>query len=204
MVGRWWWLIAAVALASCLLPWLVSPAAGLSLNPIDLAEWTSLAPAVQAQTPPLLTTFLLRAPLLVVALLIALAANRYRGWAGLFILLLAAAQLPPFEFLNDSANSNYRQQLLMAVLTGGLGLLVLFVLPRRFALSAAMVVATLGLIAAVLGIASALREMQSFALPVQVGPGFALYGAALGSGLVLAATAGIKKRRQAAPLPQSS
>lgn len=200
---RWLWLAAAAALASCLLPWLVNPAAGLSLNPVDLAEWTSLTPAVQAQTPPLFTTFVLRTPLLVVALLAGLAANRHRGWAALFILLLAVAQLPPFEFLKDAGNSNYRQQLLMAVLTGGLGLIVLFRLPRRFTLAGAGITAGFGLMAALLGVASALREMQAFALPVQIGPGIVLYCAALVGVLVVTVATGIKKRRVTAPLDHS-
>ncbi|MFN8380227.1 MAG: hypothetical protein U0452_16325 [Anaerolineae bacterium] len=202
--ARWLWLIAAVAMASCLMPWLTNPAAGLSLNPDDLAEWTSLAPSVLAQTPPLFTTFLLRTPLLIVALFIGLAATRHRVWVTLLILVLAAAQLPPFEFLKDSGNSNYRQQLLMAVLTAGLGMAVLFGIPRRFALTGAAIVSILGLAAALVGTMSALRDMQAFALPVHIGPGVVLYSVALISMIAWAATTGIKKRRVHAPLSQST
>jgi len=200
---RWLWLTAALALTACLLPWVSNSAAGLSFNPTDLAEWTSLAPAVQAQTPPLFTTFLLRTPLLIVALLVALAAGRKHGWAALLILVLAAAQLPPFEFLKDSGNSNYRQQVLMAALTGVLGLLVLFRLPERHALASAGIVAAAGLLAALVGVAGALREMQTFGLAAQIGPGLLLYIAAMLSTMALTLLAGIKKRRGKAPLVQS-
>ena len=201
---RWLWLTAALALAACLLPWVTNPAAGLSLNPTDLAEWTTLAPAVQAQTPPLFTSFLLRTPLLIVALLVAFAAGRKNGWATLLILLLAAAQLPPFEFLKDSGNSNYRQQLMMAVLTAGLGLGALYGLPRRFVLTGAGITAALGLLAALAGVTSALHEMQAFALAAQAGPGLLLYGAAMLATVALALVAGIKKRRVEAPPGTSS
>ena len=201
---RWLWLTAALALAACLLPWVTNPAAGLSLNPADLAEWTTLAPAVQAQNPPLFTAFLLRTPLLVVTLLVAFAAGRKHGWAAILILLLAAAQLPPFEFLKDSGNSNYRQQLMMAVLTAGLGLGALYGLPRRFVMTGAGIAAALGLLAALAGVTSAVREMQAFALGAQAGPGLLLYGGAMLAIVALAAYTEIKKRRGEAPPGTSS
>lgn len=201
---RWLWLTAALALAACLLPWVTNPAAGLSLNPTDLAEWTTLAPAVQAQTPPLFTSFLLRTPLLIVALLVAYATGRKHSWAALLILLLAAAQLPPFEFLKDSGNSNYRQQLMMAVMTAGLGLGALYGLARHFVLTGAGVVTALGLLAALAGVTSAVREMRAFAPGAQAGPGLLFYSAAMLAIVALAANTGIKKRRGEAPPGSSS
>ncbi len=193
-----WWLI-ALALAACLLPWVVNPGAGLSLNPADLAEWTSLSPTVQAQSPTLLTTFLLRTPLLVVALLVGFATARFRGWAALGILLLATAQLPPFEFLADSGNANYRQQALMAGLTAGLGLLALFAVPRRLSLPGVFAVSAAGIIAAWLGMISALTEMRAFGLAAQPGDGIVVYSAALVGAFAVALQAGIKKRHPATP-----
>lgn len=196
---RWIWLMAGLVLVSCLLPWVTLPGAGLSLNPTDLAEWTSLAPAVRAQTPALLTTFLLRTPLVIAALLVALAADQRRAWAALLIALLAVAQLPPFEFLADSGNSNYQQQALMAAWTFGLGWLFLFALPRRRVPETMAVTALAGLLCAITGVAGALGEMRAFGLSPQVGVGAILYSGTLAVAFLAGIASGIKKRRTETP-----
>jgi hypothetical protein len=193
--------LAALALLACALPWVSNPGAGLSLNPVDLAEWTSLHPAIQAQSPPLLTTLLLRTPLLVVAALIGLSVGRAARWpAALAIAALAVAQLPPFEFVRDFESANYRQQALMAALTLAGGWLALFAIQRGRAGIIGAVVALAGLIAAVFGAAGALGAMRDFGLPAQPGPGLFVYGAALAGVSVLPfARYGIKKRRALTP-----
>ena len=196
---RWIWLLVGLVLTSCLLPWVVNPGAGLSLNAVDWAEWTSLAPAVQAQAPALLTPFLLRTPLLIAAVLVGLAADRHRGWAALLIALLAAAQLPPFEFLADTGNANYQQQALLAAWTLGLGWLVLFALPRRSIPVGLAVTALAGLAAALAGVVSAFDAMRAYGLDARIGPGAVLYGGALAFALGLAVSTGIKKRRGITP-----
>ncbi len=199
---RWLWWLGAAALLACALPWVVNPGAGLSLNPVDLAEWTSLNPTIQNQTPSLLTTFLLRTPLLVVAVLFALAANRStRPLAALLVVVLAAAQLPPFEILSNFSNPNYQQQALLAGLTLVLGLLALIAVPRKHALAAASLTSIAGLAAVLLGASSGLDAMHALGLPALAGPGLILYCAALGLTTALPAIeAGIKKRRFGAPL----
>jgi hypothetical protein len=193
--------LAALALLACALPWVSNPGAGLSLNPVDLAEWTSLHPAIQAQSPPLLTTFLLRTPLLVVAALIGLSVGRAARWpAALAIAALAVAQLPPFEFVRDLESANYRQQALMAALTLAGGWLALFGIQRDRGGIIGAVVALAGLIAAVFGAAGALGAMRDFGLPAQPGPGLLVYSAALiGVALLPLVPSGIKKRRALTP-----
>jgi len=77
-------------------------------------------------------------------------------------------------------------------------------MPRRFALTSAGIVAALGLLAALAGVASALHEMRAFALAAQAGPGLVLYCAAMLATVALALVAGIKKRRDEAPLGSSN
>jgi hypothetical protein len=193
--------LAALALLACALPWVSNPGAGLSLNPVDLAEWTSLHPAIQAQSPPLLTTFLLRTPLLVIAALLGLSSGRGAHWRiALIVVVLALAQMPPFEFVRDLESANYRQQVLMAALTLSAGLLALFAVRPGGAAPSGALLALAGLAAVVLGAAGALAAMRDFGLPAQPGPGLFVYGAALVSAalLPLAAT-GIKKRRAFTP-----
>ncbi len=203
-MARWlvWW--AVVALVACLLPWVVNPGAGLSLNAVDLAEWASLSPAVQAQTPGLWTSFLLRTPLAVIALLAGLAARGpARGWAMIAIMLLSAAQLPPVEFLGALDNTNYRQQILMAVLSAGAGLSALALATRIDVQIGGAVVAALGLAAAVAGGSGAADAMRIFGLTPSSGSGLLLYGATLTLMAAAGLGAGIKKRRAMTPPSES-
>lgn len=203
MTPRWLAWFALTAIAACLLPWVVNPGAGLSLNAVDLAEWTSLSPAVQAQTPALWTSFLLRTPLWVTTLLAVLAARgRALGWVTLLIVALSAAQLPPIEFFGALDNANYRQQFLMAVLTAGGGLLAVTFSRRINPLIGGALVAVIGLVAVMAGASGAAAAMQAFGLPAPAGPGLLVYGAALAF-IAVAAAAGIKKRRATTPPSES-
>ena len=131
-------MIALIVMALCgyALPWIVVPSASLTLNGHDLAEWASLVPSQRATSPPLLAPLLLRLQPLALSLLLGgIAVGRRRtAMAAAAICLLAAAQLPPFEFVYDINNLNYRQQFGLAVfsLIGGLCLVPLQA--RRLAL----------------------------------------------------------------------
>ena len=105
-----------VGLLGIALPWILAPSGAMTLNAYDLAEWTSLHPAQQGTSPPLMTPLMLRLqPLILSVLLGAIAAaGRMKAAALLMILALAIAQLPPFEFLYDINNLNYRQQFFLA------------------------------------------------------------------------------------------
>ncbi len=67
------WLVIAVMLVCYALPWVINPGVSLTLGGYDLGEWTSLHDAVRGEQLPLLTSFLLRLPLALVAVLIGVA-----------------------------------------------------------------------------------------------------------------------------------
>ena len=64
------WLLIGVMIACYVLPWVINPGVSLTLGGYDLGEWTSLHEAVRGEQPPLLTSFLLRLPLALIAMLV--------------------------------------------------------------------------------------------------------------------------------------
>lgn len=157
------------------LPWVVGAGAGLTFSGYDLAEWTSLHPAVRGVEPVLLTTLLLRLPLTCIALWIAFAAPSWWRWlTGAAVVLLALAQLPPFEFVTVARiDPNYRQQALLAGITLVVGLGGVFTSPRPgswgrwVAVGAALMGAAVG----ILGLIQALDLMRAFDIPASPGIG---------------------------------
>lgn len=103
-------------LGGFVLPWMVTPASGITLNAYDLGEWASLMPAVQAETPALLTAFVLRLGLLWIASAIA-SLHGSRLLRAVMIGLIVVAMLPPFEILSNSGDPNYRQLLFLAFIS---------------------------------------------------------------------------------------
>ena len=110
-----------VALCGYALPWIVAPIASMTLNGHDLAEWASLVPSQRATSPPLLAPLLLRLQPVMLSLLLGVHRDRTpksgMAMSAAAICLLAAAQLPPFEFVYDINNLNYRQQFSLAALS---------------------------------------------------------------------------------------
>lgn len=157
-------------------PWIVVPTGSMTLSAFDLAEWASLIPAQRATSPPLLAPLLLRLqPVILCLILGAVADSRAKmAIAAIAILLLAAAQLPPFEYVYDINNLNYRQQFFLAIvsLIGGIAAIPL----RRLSLVAlaTMVLPIVGLVSSLLGLAQAEALYRSFQL-----------GAASGAGIVI-------------------
>ena len=109
-------MLALLGLLGYLLPWAVASSAPMTLNAYDLAEWASLHPAQRQTTPPLLAPLLLRAQLVVLSSIIALSVSQ-RWVAAAAVVALALAQLPPFEYVYDIANLNYRQQFVLALVS---------------------------------------------------------------------------------------
>ena len=118
------WLGFAAALVGYILPWVSHSSAALSLNATDLAAWSARHIHEFEEAPALLTAFLLRGQLVVLAALWpaiiksatagALASGR-RGYAWLVSLLFVVALLPPLDgLLKEPANPNYRQLLLLS------------------------------------------------------------------------------------------
>ncbi|WP_162910000.1 hypothetical protein [Aggregatilinea lenta] len=189
------WILAAMALALLCyyLPWFVHQSAGFTTNAYDLAEWSSLHPATRSSNPPLLTSFLLRLPHVLLLFAAGIAANglrdeRLRWIVRAVALLLVLRLVPPVEFFRDeSADPNYRQMLLLTVMGGGLVLVSLVVRPGRAAqgLIAASLMGGVG--AGLWGLSRAGELLYNFEIDVQIGAG--AYGlamfAALAAGVAL-------------------
>lgn len=107
----------------------VHPGAAFSLTSYDLAEWLSLAPAERFAAPPLLTPFLLRLHIpLIAALWVLLTQRLPLHWALIPVILLAVGTLPPLEFLENPQDPNYRQLLFIAFMVLSCGFLRLIAL----------------------------------------------------------------------------
>lgn len=149
------WLL---AIAAYLLPWVLAANAAMTLSAFDLAEWASLHPLQQSATPPLLASLLLRVQLPILALCIALWARsrNQRIFAALVALALAAAQLPPLEFLQNLADPNYRQQLALAGATIALAVVLPRLVKQRYQTLLTGLLALLGIVTALAGLHQAL------------------------------------------------
>jgi hypothetical protein len=177
--GRGWrpTLLIGLLIAALYLPWLASPAAGLTFGVIDLAEWTSLHPTVREND--LLLPGVLRAVPLFAAWLTAFshgAQRRSSGrwWIGAAIcLLLVVLLLPPLEILTSArSDGNYRQQAVIS----GLALIVsvvglLWGGDRQWAAVGLTTGAVGGLVSSLMGVLQAYSLMRGFYLPVSLGFG---------------------------------
>jgi hypothetical protein len=114
-------LLILLAWLSTYFPWVAAGVTAFSVNLYDLAEWSSLNPAIRGGTFPLLATFCLRAAvgLLAIRLTLQVAANPNRAlrWAiRALALLIGIGLLPPFDFFRGAFDDpNYRQQFIIAV-----------------------------------------------------------------------------------------
>ncbi len=166
-------------------PWAVAPSASMTLNAFDLAEWTSLHPAQRHTEPPLLAPLLLRAQLVILTLIFALTASG-RWITALVVLLLALAQLPPFEYVYDIANLNYRQQFGLALFSLIAGLVATRFGHRRLMRFLLIVLPVLGIVSVYAGVSQAFgvyRQLQSVA-SVGMGP-WLLVASYIGIGAVV-------------------
>jgi hypothetical protein len=181
----------AAAVVCYYLPWFTHRTAGFTMNAFDLAEWTSLHPAVRSSSPPMLTCFLLRLPQLVLAAAIGLAANRLsdpriRWMVRALALLLVLRWIPPIDFFRgESGDPNYRQ---MAGLTGaGLVLIVAAIglarLPERWQQAMMVGLLLLGVLAGWVGLSRAGILLDNFEIHVRVGVG--IVGFSLASAVVI-------------------
>jgi hypothetical protein len=155
-------------------PWVVTRAAGTTLNALDYAEWSSLHPDVRARTPSLFVTLCLRASLLAAALLTALTpVPRWSRAVG--VILLAVAALPPAQAITQLGDPNYQQQAALAAfaLIGGL-LLIALPLSERVRNTAIVILALAQLAAGGFGAVHGPVLMGSFDIPAQFGIGVLL------------------------------
>jgi hypothetical protein len=147
------------------------------MDAFDLAEWTSLHPAVITNSPSMLTTVLLRLiPLLVIASLTINSPpsrKHYLWWMSVFITLLVAITLfPPLEFLTtDRENINYRQQsaiFLGVLVVGSIGLSGIF---YRFRHPSTIVIGIVAIFVSIFGLVNAFQLYSDFYLPREIGIG---------------------------------
>jgi hypothetical protein len=169
------WIV--LALTAYSLPWVINPSVSLSLGAYDLAEWSSLHPAARVTTPTLLTSLLLRLPLMLLAWIIGLNSTQQfksvKGWGyGAAALLLSMSLLPPLEFFIQARDdANYQQQFVLTIgaLAGaGLGLSGI-VSAWRMPLLVITTILALG--SSLSGMAQGFSLLNSFGLPVRVGLG---------------------------------
>ncbi|MFW5709402.1 MAG: hypothetical protein ACOCX5_04190 [Chloroflexota bacterium] len=187
MLKKLRWIVLSLVLLGLLayfaLPWIVNPGTALTLTPYDLAEWATLYPPVAGIADPMLTAFFLRmVPVFLIWMLVALSVTLRVSfqsswtWLGLFIVVLAAiALLPPLEFFtSERGNPNFRQQMLIAVITGLGGVVLIAPLPRRWYLILLVLLAGASGILATLGLLQARDLMIGFQMPVAIGLGYGL------------------------------
>lgn len=167
-----------VALCGYALPWIVVPAGSLTLNGHDLAEWASLVPSQRATSPPLLAPLLLRFQLVMLSMLLGVIAvgRRRKAMTAVAICLLAASQLPPFEFVYDINNLNYRQQFSLAAFSLIAGLCLIPLRTRRLSLLVVFFIAAIGLVTSALGLSMALELYGAFELDADPGAGIWVLG----------------------------
>jgi len=175
------WALMLLMIAAYASPWIVSRGVTLSPNAWDLGEWTSLHPAVRGEDPALLTSLLLRLPLLCLGLMAAFSADgrlKTRRWwfCALFVLgtsvALLPALLPPLDLIQSaSGDVNYGQMfnLSVSMLVGGvIGLSgVLGRWQRWFVIVIALAAGVSG----IWGLARGYALMEGFNLPVSIGAG---------------------------------
>ena len=156
-----------------LLPWIVASSGPMTLNAFDLAEWASLVPAQRGTFPPLIVPLLLRTQPVLLSLLLSVIAVGRKGMAvaALAICLVAIAQLPPFEYVYDINNLNYRQQFVLAVVSLVAGLLLLPHGRRWIALAVKLALAIVGIGTATLGLSGAMALFSQFGLAAVPGAG---------------------------------
>lgn len=146
-----------LGLLGYVLPWIVSSSAAMTLNAFDLAEWTSLHPAQGHTSPPLLAPLLARAQLVILTVTFAVIASRgpWRSVSAVAVFFLALAQLPPFEYVYDIANLNYRQQFVLALASLIAGLLVTRTGQRRIVRILLFALPAVGIVTVYAGVSQA-------------------------------------------------
>ena len=168
-------------------PWIVVPSGPMTLNAFDLAEWASLIPAQYGTSPPLVVPLLLRLQPVILSLLLGvIAAGRKRmAITAVAICLLATAQLPPFEFVNDINNLNYRQQFILAATSLVAGFFLLPLASRRVSQLVILVLTVAGIVTAALGLSEAEALYRQFQLEAAPGAGIWILGLSYGITIII-------------------
>lgn len=191
------YLFLATALIGYLLPWAVAPSATMTLNGYDLAEWASLHPLQRQTSPALLAPLELRLQLVVLSVALGLLAiGRAQRWlAIILILLLALAQLPPFEFVYDIRNTNYSQQFRLAAISLVVALAATPFKLRLLRPYALILLSILGIGSAIHGAAQALDLLALLGQGASAGAGLWISILSYGGIIVVAVASLLEDRR---------
>jgi hypothetical protein len=143
-----------------------------TLGAYDLAEWVSLV----LPTRPLTTMLLLRLLPLCLAMITGLLLGRGRysaqWWLALTLIgITAVALLPPFEFIVQRDDVNYRQQFLLSVATLLSGIFILTRWVDRLRVPAVLLLCIVSIAVTVAGVTQAQSYMRDLGLPAQIGFG---------------------------------
>jgi hypothetical protein len=166
------------------MPWVTHAAAAFTNNAFDLAEFMSLAPAVQAESPALLTSLLLRLPIVLVAALLSLTASQLRSEKAKWLthggaLLMVLRLNPPTVYYPFGGGSLNDQQLGDMMLGGLAFILVLIVLSHWLKswlyapITTVLAIVTAGV--ALQGWSRSLDVIEGLQLDVQTGGGMILF-----------------------------
>lgn len=168
------WALLVVGFTAYIFPWLINPAASLSPNAYDLAEWASLPPVERAVNPPLVTSLFLRLPLVCLAVITAFQETPpIKRWFRLSVVAgFAIAAFPPLEFFTQARNDpNFRQQFTLALMTLIGGLVGTSKSGRRFQRPIIILFAFVGATACMIGLVQGYGLMRQFGLAAQPGLG---------------------------------
>lgn len=171
------WGLFALAIIAYLLPWTVNTGNSLTMGAYDFAEWLSKRPF---DNTSYYTIFLLRGQLVLLTWFIMLGIERpyltIHWWGHLIVgIILVIAQLPPVEFIRNTADINQMQQ---AILTG-LALISVPVGTTTFLSAyrklAWLIIAIVGITSSIYAITNALNMMQAYHLAAKIGIGAILF-----------------------------
>jgi len=173
-----WIIFILFTLIAYTLPWVVGGGVSLTFGAFDLAEWASLHPATRVMSPILLTSFLLRFPLVCLSWIIAFNAPPYPfksgDWwfYGLISFVLLIFSTPPLEFLTTNRDDiNYLQQAglsFIGLIGCGIGLAGIL---KPYRLYIAIAITFMGIIASIWGMILAYSLLLEFQISVSTGIG---------------------------------
>ncbi|MDX2077446.1 MAG: hypothetical protein SFZ02_13535 [bacterium] len=173
-----WIILILLALVAYTLPWVNGGSASLSFGAFDLAEWASLHPTTRAMSPILLTSFLLRLPLVCFAWIVAFNSPhpplRSSTWwvYAIICFFLVVLSTPPLEFLTTNRDDiNYLQQAsltALGIIGCGIGLSGIL---KPFRGYVAMGICAIGAISSTWGVILGYNLLAEFQITVVLGLG---------------------------------
>lgn len=172
------WGIFALAILGYILPWTVNIGNSLSMGAYDFAEWLSKRPLDDSSYN---TILLLRGQLTLLTWFIMLNIERpyftLRWWLHIVVgIVLVIAQLPPIEFIRNTADINQQQQAILAIISlialpiGASGWLAGY---RNIIW---LIVAFTGIASTLFALITGINIMQNYHLPSDIGVGVIVIG----------------------------